>query len=221
MFGVLYSFSLRVLCTICGEWLQTMKRPITESVPFWVQDKNSCLFQKMLLLLFMNKPTQYVTKAGIIAAIYATLTVFLAPLSYGPIQIRFAEALTVLAFLMSEAIWGLWIGCMVANIYGGLGPIDIFGGSFITLLAAAVTFNLRKLNKPILAPLPPVIFNAVGVSAYLHVLIAPPPFSLFGFENIPPFLLFVITIGIGEFIACYGLGYPLLLILRRRFQNQI
>ena len=164
----------------------------------------------------MKQPTRYITTAAIIGALYGALTIFLAPISFGPLQIRVAEALTVLPYLMPQAIWGLWIGCMGANIYGGLGPIDIFGGSFITLLAAVATYGLRRTGKPFLAPLPPVIFNAFGVSAYLHLLIGPPDISFWGGEKLSPYFLFVILIGLGQVLACYGLGYPLLLVLKRR-----
>ncbi|OQX88031.1 hypothetical protein B6D60_02745 [candidate division KSB1 bacterium 4484_87] len=162
------------------------------------------------------KTTQFATRAALIGALYATLTIFLAPISFGPMQIRVSESLTVLPYLLPEAVPGLWIGCMVANIYGGLGPIDIFGGSLITLLAAASTFYLRRFKKPILAPLPPVLFNALGVSGYLQFLVAAPDIPLPHGIDIPVYFLFVLTIGFGELVSCYGLGYPLLLFLRRR-----
>lgn len=165
------------------------------------------------------KTTRFFTRTALIGAIYAALTIFLAPISFGPLQIRIAEALTVLPYLFPEAVPGLWIGCMVANIFGGLGPIDIFGGSLITLLAAASTFYLRRFNKPILAPLPPVIFNAFGVSAYLQFLVSAPAIPLPYGIKIPTYFLFALTIGIGEFVACYGIGFPLLRFLLRRQTN--
>ena len=168
----------------------------------------------------MKSRTIYISTTSIIAAIYGALTIFLAPISFGPFQVRVAEALTVLPYLMPQAIWGLWIGCMLGNIYGGLGPIDIFGGSFLTLLAAGTTYYLRRFNKPILAPLPPIIFNAFGVSAYLHLLISPPEITIRGLHKLSPYLLFIMTIGLGELIACYGLGYPFLLLLLKRFDHR-
>jgi len=143
--------------------------------------------------------------AGIVGALYAVLTITLAPISYGPVQVRVAEAMTVLPFLTPWAIPGLFFGCMAANIFGGFGLVDIFGGSFITLLAAFGTFSLRRFNKVWLAPLPPIILNAFGVSIYLHILAE------------WPYFLCALYVGIGELIACYFLGYPLLLILRKRF----
>lgn len=147
---------------------------------------------------------------AVVAAAYAALTIWLAPISYLAIQVRLSEALTVLPFVESAAIWGLFLGCLIANIYGGLGPWDIFAGSFLTLAAAALTYLLRRTGKPWLAPLPPVILNAFGVSAYLQLLIEPPRLG-----NIPGYFVLVITVGIGEIIACYAVGLPLLYALRR------
>ena len=152
----------------------------------------------------MKPLTKTISLSAVVAALYAALTVLLAPISYGPMQVRIAEALTVLPFVFSEAIPGLYIGCMVANIWGGYGPIDIFGGSAVTLIAALLTFYLRRLNKLWLAPLPPVLLNAVAVGWYLHILTE------------TPLLLNMAYIALGQTVACFGLGLPLLHALRRR-----
>lgn len=148
--------------------------------------------------------TRYIAQVGIIAGLYAALTVALAPISYGPIQVRISEALTVLPYLTPAAIPGLFIGCLTANAYGGLGLPDIVGGSLCTLLAAILTYLLSKTKKPILAPVPPIVVNALGVSFYLHLL-----FHL-------PYWVTVAYIALGEIAACFVLGYPLLLLLLKR-----
>ena len=140
----------------------------------------------------------YLVRVAMVAAIYVVLNIIFAPISYGPIQARIAEALVVLPFIDPSAIMGLFLGCILANIYGGLGMVDIMGGSLCTLIAAYLTY---KLKNPKLAPLPPVLINAFGVGIYLHLL-----FDL-------PYWITVLYIGIGEFIACYVLGYPLLILL--------
>lgn len=150
---------------------------------------------------------------ALVAALYAALTVWLAPLSYGPVQVRLSEALTVLPFLEPAAVPGLFIGCFIANLYGGLGPWDIFAGSLLTLGAAYLTCLVGKTRKPWLAPLPPVLFNAFGVSAYLQLLFEPPRIPFLG--NLPGYFVFVITVGLGELIACCAIGLPLLYALRR------
>ena len=145
----------------------------------------------------MNK-LNYLVRVAMIGAIYVILNIIFAPISYGPVQVRIAEALTVLPFIDPSAIIGLFLGCVLANIYGGLGMVDVIGGSFCTLIAAYLT---SKMKNPKLAPLPPVLINAFGVSIYLHLL-----FDL-------PYWVTVLYIGIGEVIACYILGYPLLILL--------
>lgn len=145
----------------------------------------------------MNK-LNYLVRVAMIGAIYVILNIIFAPISYGPVQVRIAEALAVLPFIDPSAIIGLFVGCILANIYGGLGMVDIIGGSFCTLIAAYLTY---KMKNPKLAPLPPVLINAFGVSIYLHLL-----FDL-------PYWITVLYIGMGEIIACYILGYPLLILL--------
>jgi uncharacterized membrane protein len=146
--------------------------------------------------------------AGTIAAVYVALTVVLAPISYGIYQVRVAEALTVLPFFYPPAIIALTAGCFVANIFGGQGLQDIVFGSSFTFLAGLMTMSASLLKSKklgmVLAPLPPVVVNAFGVALYLS--------PLTGFN----YLYTVQWIGIGQLIACYGLGLPLLYIISRR-----
>ncbi|MFZ2330305.1 MAG: QueT transporter family protein [Atribacterota bacterium] len=148
----------------------------------------------------MSKP-YYLVRIALIAAIYTTINIIFAPISYGPVQIRVAEALSVLPFIDSAAIGGLFLGCILANLWGGLGITDVIGGSLSTLLAAVLTY---KMKKPVLAPCPPVIINSLGISLYLHIL-----FKL-------PYWLTVSYIFLGQLISCYLFGYPLLLVLLKR-----
>ena len=155
-------------------------------------------------------PTRKITQAAVIAALYAALTILSAatPLGYlafGPVQARIAEALTVLPFFTCAAIPGLALGCLVSNIVGAMfglggGMLDIIFGTLATLAAAWLS---SKIKKPGLVPLPPVIINAfvvAGTLAYtLHM----------------PYWPWVLSIGAGQLIACYGLGYPLLLLLKK------
>lgn len=152
----------------------------------------------------MKSVSRTIAQPALIAALYAVLTIILAPISYGPMQVRVAEALTVLPYLLPQAIPGLYFGCLAANIWGGYGPIDIFGGSAVTLAAAFLTRYSRRFHKPWLAPLPPVFLNAVAVGYYLHVLTQTPA------------RVTMFWVACGQLIACVGLGLPLLYALRRR-----
>ena len=155
-----------------------------------------------------NKRTQYLAQAAMIAAIYTVLTLLaaFANLAYGPIQFRFSEALTILPVFTPAAIPGLAIGCLVSNIWSGYGAADMIFGTLATLLAAIVTRKLRNIrvkNIPILAPLPPVIFNAIIIGLEVAVLSSNGGFSLEGFWGA------ALSVGAGQFVICYALGLPL------------
>ena len=157
----------------------------------------------------MKKPNvRYITQAAIIAAIYAALTLALAPISYGNIQVRVAEALTVLPAIFPSAIPGLFIGCILANTLGpGAGVLDIVFGSLATLISAWASYKLRKYTY--LVPLPPVIINALVVGAVLHYA-----YNL-------PLVLTMLQVGAGQLIACYAVGLPLLYFVRKIKDRQI
>ena len=142
-----------------------------------------------------NKGTQFLTEAAAIGAIYVVLTLLLAPLSFGEVQIRFSEALTILPFFTPAAIPGLFIGCFIANLLGGAIPVDIIFGSIATLIGAVFTYKLRNSNR-FLAPIPPIAANAIIV-----------PFVLrFGYGVNLPIPLMMLTVGIGEVVSCAIVG---------------
>ena len=64
----------------------------------------------------INRKTLKMAVAAVTAGAYAALTVALAPISYGAVQFRVSEALTVLPFLMPCTVWGLWAGCVLAGV---------------------------------------------------------------------------------------------------------
>ncbi len=153
----------------------------------------------------MNSKTRFMVQAALLAAIYVVLTVAFAPISYGPVQVRISEMLTVLPFFTPAAIPGLFVGAMIANAYGGLGIIDVVVGSSATLIAALITFRMKRR---VLAPLPPVLVNAVVIGAMLTYL-----FQL-------PLIPTMIYVGMGQLVACYGLGYPFMLAIEK-YGNRI
>ncbi len=144
--------------------------------------------------------TKYLAHAAIIAAIYVVITIIFAPISYGQVQVRISEALTVLPYFTPAAIPGLFVGCLIANIYGGEGIIDIVFGSLATLFAAFLSY---KMPKKYLVPIPPIVVNAIVIGFVLsHVL----KVSL---------LITMAWVGLGQLISCYGIGYPLMIILEK------
>ena len=150
-----------------------------------------------------------IATAAVVAAAYAALTIALAPISYGALQFRVSEALTVLPFFMPCTIWGLWIGCILANLYTGT-VADIVFGSLATLLAALCTAWFGKrgntVKNRILGCLMPVVFNALVVGAVLtwgyQIQEFSDPLASFGFN--------ALTVGLGEAGVLYLIGYTLL-----------
>ncbi len=140
-----------------------------------------------------------------IAAIYTVLTLLFRPISYGMMQVRVSEALTILPFLTPAAIPGLAIGCLISNMIGPYGWMDIVVGTAATTAAAMAT---SRIKKKYLAPLPPVLINAVVIGAMLYYLFLGSP------DQVPLWSL-MLWVGAGQLVACYGLGYPLLLLLEK------
>jgi uncharacterized membrane protein len=141
---------------------------------------------------------------GIIAGLYVTVTFLLSAISFGPVQVRVSEALTLLPIIYPEAIIGLFLGCLLANLLGPWGAIDIIFGSLITLLAAFITYRFRH---SIIAYLSPILLNAFFVSLYLYAFFRVPYWPT------------VLTIGLGQSVAVLGLGVPLLRLLKARHIN--
>lgn len=149
------------------------------------------------------KSTKVYVKAAVIAALYAVLTLAFIPISYGPVQFRLSEILTILPIFTRYAIPGLTVGCIIANLIGGYGIYDIVFGSLATLLGALGTYYFRK--KTALAMLFPVISNACIVGSMLFFIVPDSPALLYN----------VLTVGIGEFAVCFILGLPTIPLLKK------
>ena len=152
--------------------------------------------------------TRTLVRAALIAALYTVLTLLLQPLSYGEVQIRFSEALTLLPILLPEAVPALAVGCLLANILGGCTIFDIVFGTLATLLAALCTRRLR--DRIWLAALMPVLFNGVIVGAVVHYCYAP----------VFPLPLSMLSVAAGEAVACLVVG-PLLIRVMQRIPQEL
>ncbi len=149
------------------------------------------------------KDPKTLTRAAVIAALYAALTLLLAPISYGAMQVRVSEGLTLLPVLFPEAAPALFVGCLLANLLGGSALPDIVLGSLTTLVAALLTRRLR--GDRILAALPPVVLNGLIVGALVHLLYTPEI----------PMALCMLYVAVGEAIACYVVGFLVLAAVKR------
>ena len=152
-----------------------------------------------------DKNVKLLTQAAMIAAIYVVVTWLFAAFSFGEVQIRLSEALTILPVFTPAAVPGLFVGCIIGNILGGAVLPDIVFGSLATLIGAIGTRILRD-RSPYLAPVPPILANALIVPFVLRYAYAVP---------LPiPFMM--LTVGIGEVISCGVLGMLLYFALNRR-----
>lgn len=118
-------------------------------------------------------------RVAMIAAIYTVISLVLAPFSFGNIQVRIAEALTILPIVYKPSIYGVTLGCFLTNLLGAMlgvnptGLLDAVVGTLATFLAAECTYALRdkKLwNIPLWSILMPVVFNFFFVGTELAVL---------------------------------------------------
>ena len=166
----------------------------------------------------MNQPstqkprfnTSSLARGGMIAAIYIVLTLIFQPISFGAIQFRIAEALTLTPILTVDAVPGLFVGCLLANWLGGGIWFDVVLGSIATLLAAICTRLARR--RPVVAAIFPTLFNGmiVGPVVYYAYVRAPgDPVSL------PTLLVTMGTVALGELVVCYALGIPMVYGLKK------
>lgn len=142
--------------------------------------------------------------SGVTAAVYVVVTFALAPISFGAVQCRLSEALCALALIRPEGVWGVSMGCLLANLYSG-NIFDIVFGTSATLIAAVLTYITRK--KPALAMLFPVILNGVTVGGYI---------GLFMNDTCMTVPLCMLSVAAGEAVACYGVGLPLFFLIKKR-----
>lgn len=148
-----------------------------------------------------------IAAGGLVAGLYIALTALFAPLSFGAIQFRVSEALTLLPILSPAAVPGLFVGCLLSNLILGAPWQDVVFGSLATLLAAILTRWLRKNQW--LAALMPVIMNGLIVGGMLSIVYA------------LPFPATAATVALGEAAVCYMLGLPLVGLLHKRFGEEL
>ncbi len=150
---------------------------------------------------------KFIAKSALIAAMYATLTLVLQPLSFGTIQIRFSEALTMLPFLMTEGAVGVIVGCLIANCFSPFGLYDIIFGTLATAIAAVLTY---KVKNKWLAALPPVLVNA---------LILPVLWQILG--SAEAYWINLLSIILSQSAVVFLLGVPLVALLTRILPSEV
>lgn len=160
----------------------------------------------------MKHNTKRLVRAALIAGIYVALCLVQQPLAYGPVQFRVSEALTLLPIFTPDAVWAVTVGCFLSNLFS-MSPWDMLFGTLATLIAAVMTYRLRKIRTkkglPLAACVPPVLVNAVIVGAEITYIFMPETASL-------PVLGFnMLTVGIGEVISVGILGVALVRVIEK------
>lgn len=159
-----------------------------------------------------NNTVKRLVRTAIIAALYAVITLVLAPISYGAVQFRLSEIMVLLAFFDPFYIGGLTLGCFISNILGPNGVADVIFGTlatFISVYAISFTGKLVKNNKIslIIASLWPTIFNGLIIGCMLNYL-----YQL-------PLILSIGEVAIGEFVVVTIIGVPVIRLIKNKYEN--
>ncbi|CUO31093.1 QueT transporter family protein [Clostridium sp. NSJ-49] len=154
--------------------------------------------------------TKRIVVTGVIAALYAVLTLILAPISFGPVQFRLSEIMVLLAFVDPLYILGLTLGCLLSNILGGYGIMDVVFGSLATFMSCVVIYWTKNTIKNIkvsllVSSIWPTIFNGLIIGWMLHITI-----------NVP-MLITMLQVAFGEFIVVTVIGVPLGSLLAKKY----
>ena len=153
--------------------------------------------------------TSRLAQSAMIAAIYAVLTLALPAIGFGIVQFRLGEAMCVLPFFLPQAAFGLTLGCLISNAIGvAMGATTVWDILFGTLATAIAAYSAAKIRKEWLVPLPAVMANALIIGAMLTWVMT-------GDIFVKALLLNIASIGVSQTLSCYGLGIPLLKLLKR------
>lgn len=133
----------------------------------------------------MNNYTKKLTRCGIVAALYALLSLLTMSFASGAVQLRISEGLCLLPLIFPETIVSVFVGCLLSNLLTGCGLIDVIFGSLVTLLAGAFTCITGKVIKSTVLKITiggifPVMLNAFflpfiwiwcyGVIEYMYII---------------------------------------------------
>ena len=154
----------------------------------------------------MKYNTKRLAMCGILAAVYCAVTVLSAPIAYGPVQFRLSEALCILPLFAPYTSLGLFVGCLLSNLFSTVTALDIVVGSAATLIACLWTARCKHI---FIAWIPTVAVNAVMVGAMLAFVLTPEAL-------LQGFALMGAQVALGEAAVMLVLGVPMAYLIRRR-----
>ena len=160
----------------------------------------------------MRNSTRKIAMIGIVAALYAVITLVLGFISYGPIQFRIAEIMTLLPLFGKEYILALTLGCFLANVIGPYGIPDIIFGTIATFISVYLVYLTGKLmygkkGYVLIASLWPTIVNAIIIGIMLNIIS--------GF----PLIISILEVGFGEFVVITIIGVPLFKAFKEKYSK--
>ena len=155
--------------------------------------------------------TRDISLSAVVAALYAAIVILLAPISFGPIQLRLADCLIPLSALLGPpAVLGVVLGALVANTYWFLSPIDVVFGAAANLAAGYIMYRFRDRLVP--ASVAASLVIGVVVGGYLWLFFPPP--SIMGLQ-LPAWLAMMVSITLSSLVAVTVLGVALVKTLER------
>lgn len=149
--------------------------------------------------------TKQLALSGIMAGLYAAVTILTSSFAYGNIQFRLADSLCVLTALEPSLTIGLTLGCLLANLFSTVSALDIFVGTAATLIGCLLT---ARLKKAWLMPLPTLLSNTLLVGAMLAFCFTPEAF----WQGL---MLFGAEVALGQAAVLYGIGVPMYVFARK------
>ena len=172
----------------------------------------------------MKSNTRKLVAAAAVGAVYAALTMCLAPISYGTVQFRVSEVMCVLPFFLPWTSWGLFLGCALANTLSAAGLLDVVCGSLATLLAGLCTARIGRpwregedltWGRRLAGCAMPVLWNGAVIGAVLAATLLPREQFRSGM------VLFGGQVALGEAAALFAAGLPLMRALERLLPGRI
>ncbi|GAP00168.1 QueT transporter family protein [Fructobacillus ficulneus] len=90
------------------------------------------------------------TLTAVVAALYAAITMLVAPIGFGPVQLRLSEGLNHLSAWNKRYVLALGLGVLIANMISPLGWIDWVFGTLGTVIMTGITYLLtKKIDRPL------------------------------------------------------------------------
>ena len=131
----------------------------------------------------------------------------MAPISFGVYQVRLADAMLPLSMIFGvPGALGFSLGCIVSNVYGGLGIIDVVGGAAANLVACTLAWYIGGRGRGFQRFLGSIVETGIVtliVGGYLSLIFqVPVEFGLLG-------------VLVGSTIAINVIGFPIEEVIRR------